>query len=270
MPTKSLKSQIETLANSLGESDKPTLADIRSQLFKFASLAEALENNEPVREAEAKITALEAAPEQKNAEVGDLKIKLQTANAEIKTFRADEKKQKEKDREIPPIQFKILARLPKEDGGGSWLRIDEIARSLNIPPDEAEVHLNKLERAGLGTQRHNVWHRSMSGNELVLAKRLAGEEQTPARKYPELPDIEERMLAVMIGESEGVGEEYIHKYVLIDGVEITLEKVKWLLKASLKTKGFADYDPEEGTYGAGYTWFITDRGTEYFFERDKL
>jgi hypothetical protein len=75
---------------------------------------------------------------------------------------------------------------------------------------------------------------------------------------------------MMVGESEGVREESIHESLQRHGEKITLERVKWLLKTSLKAKEFADFDPEEATYGMGYTWFITDRGTEYLAERDKL
>jgi len=73
MPTKSLKSRIDKLINSLGGTDKPGLAEIRSELFTFARLAEALEDNQATREAEAKIAVLEAALEKSNAENSNLK-----------------------------------------------------------------------------------------------------------------------------------------------------------------------------------------------------
>jgi hypothetical protein len=50
MPTKSLKIRIDKLINSLGGTDKPGLAEIRSELFTFARLAEALEDNQAMRE----------------------------------------------------------------------------------------------------------------------------------------------------------------------------------------------------------------------------
>ena len=76
------------------------------------------------------------------------------------------------------------------------------------------------------------------------------------------------MLAMMVGEDEGVNERLIHQSLEDEGVKITLGKVKWILETKLK--GFAIYDPEEATYGAGNTWFITNAGREYFAERDKL
>jgi chromosome segregation ATPase len=144
-------------------------------------LAEALEDGQTTRKAEANIARLEAALEKSNAENGNLKVELQMANAEIKKFQAERKKQEESEREIPPIQFQILKRLPSEHGG-KWLRIGEIARAVNIPPDEAEIHLDRFKKAALATERYNafdalVWHRTIAGNELVLAKRLAGEEE---------------------------------------------------------------------------------------------
>jgi DNA-binding MarR family transcriptional regulator len=264
---KSLKARIEALFNALGGAHKPSNAKIRSELSTFASLAETLENDQATAKKEAKIAALKAENE-------NLKVELQTANGEIKRFQAERKKQEEKERDIPPIQFQILSWLPSEHGG-EWQRVDEIASAVGIKVDETEIHLDRLKKADLAESRYNafdalIWHRTMRGNEYVLAKRLAGEEQTLPRKYPDLPIIEESMLAMMVGESEGVREELIHDSIRRKGMKITLEKVKYLLRTSLEKKGFAAYDDEEATYGMGNTWFITGRGTEYFAERDKL
>jgi hypothetical protein len=271
---KSLKARIDALFNALGGTHKPSTAKIRSELSTFASLAEALEDNQVTLEAEAKIAVLEAALEKSNTENANLKAKLQTSNTEIKRFRAEQAEREKKERDIPPEQFRILSALPSEHGG-SWLRIDEVAHAVQMRLDETEIHLDRLKKAGLAVSRYNafdalIWHRTIPGSEYVLAKRLAGEEQTLPRKYPDLPNIEESMLAMMTGESEGVAEELIHNSLERKGETITLEKVKWVLRTSLDKKGFATYDPDEATYGTGHTWFITDRGTEYFAERDKL
>jgi hypothetical protein len=111
-----------------------------------------------------------------------------------------------------------------------------------------------------------AWYRTIAGDELVLAKRLAGEEEeAPTRKYPDLPILEETILAMMVGENEGVPEELIHESLKRKGETVTFEKVKYILRTSLDKKwGYAFCDDEEATYGGGNTWFITERGTEYF------
>jgi DNA-binding transcriptional ArsR family regulator len=269
MPTKSLKSRIDKLINSLGGTDKPGLPEIRSELVTFAQLAEALEDNQATREAEAKIAVLEAALEKSNAENSNLKIKLQTANAEIQRFRAERKKQEEKEREIPPIQFQILKRVPNEHGGGSWLGINEISRAVNIPPDEAEIHVDRLEKAGLVTRRYNaydalVWHRSMPGNELVLAKRLAGEEEEQETyKYPDLPKIQHDALLMIVGEDEGINEREIAKR-LGNSLALAQHTLSLLRDADFATDG------DEADYGTGRTWVILRKGNEYLAERNLL
>lgn len=229
-----------------------------------------------VSKLEASYTSLQ----ESHANLEEEHMKLQKAHSGLDTqlsaqANAQRREKQKKKRKIPPIQFEILNRLPTESEG-NWPRIDEIARAVGIPVDETESHFDRLEESGLIERRYNafdalIWHRTKRGNRFVLAMRLAGVEEAPKRKYPDLPDIEERMLAVMVGEDEGVHEEFIiHNSLQRQGVKITLEKVKWLLKTSLKAKGFADFGDEEGTYGAGNTWFITDRGIEYFAEREKL
>ncbi len=271
MATKSLKSRIEALINSLGGRDKPTLPKIRSELVSFALLAEALEDGQATREAKAKIAGLEAALEKSNAELGSLKVQLQAANAEIERFLADRKKQEEKEREIPPIQFQILSRLPSEHGGGNWLRIDEISRAVNILPDEAEIHIDRLEKAGLATRRYNafdalVWHRTIKGSELVVAKRLAGEEgagdQKPY-KYADLPKIQHEALLLMVGEDEGINEREIAKR-LGKSLALTQHNLSLLRDADMATDG------DEADYGTGRTWVILKKGNEYLAERNLL
>jgi hypothetical protein len=266
---KSIKKRIDELVNKLGEIPPPNAGTIKGELLDIGSSVEALEEGAAIRDAEAKVTILES-------ENANLKTELKLLKGEVETFRAERKKQEQESKraDIPDIQFEILKRLPSESES-SGLGFQDLASAFNIPVYEVEVHVDALAKAGLArpTREHRTWvaYRTMAGNKFMLAKRLAGEEQAPERKYPDLPDIEERMLAMMIGENEGVREEFIHGSLEnLWRVTITLEKVKWLLKTSLKDKGFAYYDPEEATYGMGYSWFITDRGTEYFAERNKL
>jgi len=107
MATKSLKSRIEALINSLGGRDKPTLPKIRSELVSFALLAEALEDGQATREAKAKIAGLEAALEKSNAELGSLKVQLQAANAEIERFLADRKNRRRKNGRYRQFNFRF-------------------------------------------------------------------------------------------------------------------------------------------------------------------
>ena len=276
----SLTQRIAALINRVGEKPEPSFGDIKSELVECLGLAETLENDAVIRDLEEQVTVLEAALEKSNLENSNLQTELQSLKTEVDGFRAERKKKEEERRrkEMPEIQFKILQRLPSEnEGDGQTLKA--ISRRANIEALEAEIHLHWLEKSGFAKRRYfasaddsriAAWYRTAPGNELILAKRLAGEEQTSQRKYPDLPNIEEGMLAMMIGEKEGVREESIHESLERVGVTITLEKVEYILRASLQKKGFADFDSEEGTYGMGNTWFITDRGTEYFFERDKL
>ena len=201
-----------------------------------------------------------------------MKIELQAVQAQIEQYQAEQAGRQKKERDIPPIQFKILQRLASESEC-NWRRIDEISRDVKIPVDEAEVYIQGLKKLGLATFHPHEpggggWHRTTEGNRLVVAKRWAGEEPAPTKKYSDLSEIEESILEMLIGEDEGVNERLIHQSLEDNGVKITLNKVIWILETSLKR--FVDYDPGEPTYGTGNTWFIADAGREYFAERDKL
>ena len=181
MAKKSLKKRIDDLIDALGRAEKPAFAEIRSELVSCRTLAESLEDGQALAEKDARIADLEA-------ELGSLKIELQTSNAEIERFVAERKKQENKKREIPQIQFQILSRLPSKNGI-DLLRIDEIARAVSIPLDEAEIHIDQLREAGLSSSRYNsydasVWYRTMEGNKLIVARRLAGEEDQKTANIP--------------------------------------------------------------------------------------
>jgi DNA-binding MarR family transcriptional regulator len=148
------------------------------------------------------------------------------------------------------------------------LGIDEISRAVNIPPDEAEIHIDRLEKAGLATRRYNaydalVWHRAMPGNELVLAKRLAGEEEQKAYKYADLPKIQHDSLLMMVGEDEGINEREIAKR-LGKNLALTQHNLSLLRDADFATDG------DEADYGTGRTWVILKKGNEYLAERNLL
>jgi len=182
MAKKSLKKRIDDLVDALGRADKPSVADIRSELVSLGALVQELEDGQALSEKEDAITALELQNE-------NLKVELQAANTELEAFRAEWKKQEdEKKREdIPDIQLQILRGLPtKRTGDGATLR--GICRRTKIPPDEAEIHLNRLEKSGFAEQRYfataggdSAWYRTIRGNEFILAKRLAGRRTSQAK-----------------------------------------------------------------------------------------
>ena len=139
MAKKSLKKRIDALVDALGGAQKPTLAEIRSDLVSLGTLAQELEDGQALAEKEAPIAALKQQNE-------NLKVELQMANTELDTFRAERKKQEEekKREEMPEIQFEILQGLPTEHmGDGATLQ--GICRRTGIPPDEGEVHLHRRQ-----------------------------------------------------------------------------------------------------------------------------
>src|SRR5205823_5216051 len=117
------------------------------------------------------------------------------------------KKQQEEERkrDIPPDQFEILRRLPSKHGG-LGLTVPEIWREVKGRLDEIEIHVDKLEKAGLiewhmEADGEQFWRRTILGNELVVAKRLAGDEEEreeeQEEEHPELTHIETFVLMAL-------------------------------------------------------------------------
>jgi DNA-binding transcriptional ArsR family regulator len=273
---KSLKSRIDALFDALGleESDRPSTGEIRSQLSQFAVLAEKLENSQAAAEKEAIIAALET-------EFSNLKVELEAAKTAIDGFEAERKKQEEKEREIPPIQFEILKCLPSEYGG-IRLRMDEIAAAVNIPVDETEIHVERLRRAGLvGPQENEIlgdfWYRSKDGNELVFAKRLAGEEEQKKQyKYADLPQIQQEALRQL---ADGELTEREIARLLDKKLRLVRYHLHSLREAEMATDaeenpgstvlGFSDTD-EKGEEPYSPMWRILSDGEAYLAERELL
>ena len=273
MASKSLKKRIDDLIHALGGATKPSYIEIRNELAVLSPMAEALEDGQATREKDARIADLEAELGSLKSELGNLNVLLQTANSEIAKFRADQKKRDEQERDIPPIQFEILERLPSEHGG-EWLAIDLIALVFNIPVDETEIHLDRLEKAGFAVRRQYlsgqvVWHRSMKGNELVLAKRLAGkdtEEQKPKRKpHPDLSHAEQIILLIVAKTKGLTADEIFERYtkaIPIKGRPIATLGMIQLLLIKLRGKNMAS--------DADGMWVILSEGREYLVERNIL
>jgi predicted transcriptional regulator len=270
--SQSLTKRIAALINRVGEKPEPTFGDIKSELVECLGLAETLENGAAVREAEAKIAALETALEESNLENVNLKAELSAANAEIETFRVEQKKREEKETEIDPTQFQILQRLPSQSSG-DWLRIDEIATAVKIPVDEAEVYINGLEELDLvffqpHEPRGGGWRRTAEGNKLIVAKRWAGEEEPKGkkRKHADLSKPEEIALLMMTrNDGEGATEAEIAKELGISVLAATL-----VLSALREKEMATDGDEPQQTYGTSPEWWLLKNGKEYLAERGLL
>jgi hypothetical protein len=250
------------LINRVGEKPEPTFGDIKSALVDCLAIAQSLEDGAAIRDAEAKAAILEE-------ENSNLKLELQALKTEVDGFRAERKKQEEKKREIDPTQFKIL-QLLRSESESKRLRIDEIARAVKIPVDEAEVYINGLEKRGLAIFHHHEpggggWHRTTEGNTLVVAKRWAGEGDQDTRKYPNLPTTQhEILLLIAAGQDDGANENYIAAKL-----GKTLGLVRYNLKA-LREADMASDIEWDADYGTGCVFYLCDTGAEYLEERDLL
>jgi hypothetical protein len=272
----SLTERIAALINRVGEKPEPTFGDIKSELVEWLDLAETLENGSVIRDSEAKVTVLEAALKKTNLENSNLQAELQSLKTEVDRFRAEWKKQEdEKKREdIPDIQLQILRGLPTEHSGdGATLK--GICRRAKIPPDEAEIHLNWLEKSrfaerryfaiGGGESRIAAWYRTIRGNELILAKRLAGEEEPAkrnARKHLELSQMETTVL-LTVAKQEGMTPpeivEQVNKSIPTIGKPIASLPTVLIILVTLRGKNLVTN--EDGRWST-----LTD-GVEYLADR---
>lgn len=268
----SLTDRIAALINRVGEKPAPGMDVIKSALVPCLSLAESLEEGAAIRDAETKITVLETALEKSESENGQLQGELESLRAEVEGFRVAQREQQEQERkkDIPPEQFEILSRLPSKHGG-EGLTMLQLWREVNLRLDETEIHVDKLQKAGLidwhDTFNERFYRRSMHGNELVVAKRLAGEEEpkgTTKRKHADLSKPEEIALAVIAGGgSEGVEEAEITTQLAVSPLSTTLVLV------TLREKSMVS-EVEEATYTATPMWRLQRDGMEYLAERGKL
>lgn len=261
----SLTERIESLINRVGEQPAPSMADLKSELVPCLGLAQSLEDGAAICDAEAKAEALQQ-------EVANLKFELQSLKTEVESFRAERKEQGEAERkkELPAIQFEILELLPSEQERRDRPDVKLIANTVCVEVYEAEIHLDRLVKAGLVTFGENSfgvfeYHRTIPGSELVLAKRLAGEKAVAAkRKYPNLPQIQhEILLLIAAGEDDGASEQDIAKKL-----HLTTGKTRYNLK--LLREADLAADPLVEDYGTGICWFLRDKGAEYLYERDLL
>lgn len=205
---KSLKERIDALINALGGTEKPTVPKIRNELVAFASIAEALEDGQAGAKKEATIATLK----EKNE---NLKVELQAANAKIERFQAEREKQEKSEEDIPTVQYRILKTLPSEHAGDG-LTMEWIRRQAGVPLDETEIHVGKLEEAGLAARETDqfdqwVWRRTKAGNEFVVAKRLAGEEEAekrdPDQSSAELSQVHQALLLKVAKSGGATAEE---------------------------------------------------------------
>lgn len=284
----SLTERIAALINRVGEKPEPTFGDIKSELVECLGLAETMQDGAAVSEAESQIAVLKEALaqaeaareqadeflEQSDAENNDLRAALKAVNVEIETFRTERKKQEEekKREEMPDIQFEILQRLPTEHiGDGATLQ--GVARRAHLPPDEAAVHLNRLVKAGFAQQRRHdlgsglimAWHRTIAGDELVLAKRLAGDEEAgeqEAQEAPELTRSEQLVLLAVAAGNRAPSKilNYVAEAVPTVGPPTMTEGTVLLLLVTLRGKKMVN---EERISGTPSRWELSRSGRAY-------
>jgi DNA-binding transcriptional ArsR family regulator len=265
MAPKRLTKRIEDLSYAIGKPE-PYPGCFKGELVNILASVQELENGAAVSEAEAKVAAFETALEESKAENANLKAELKEAKAEIEAFQAAEREKQEDERkkDLPDKQFEILEWLPSEYSG-KWRGIGEIAAAVGLAVDVAEIHLSKLRKAGFAILRSTAydgtaWHRSETGNELVLAKRLASEgEQTQTQYYyPNLPDSEHIALGVIAAAREnGASEIEIAKKL-----RQTVGRTRLALMV-LNSKDFAGQPPEDPEK----RWFLRTTGAFYLAER---
>lgn len=176
-----------------------------------------------------------------------------------------EKAHREKNEdELPDEQFRILKVLPSEEGG-RWKTVSEISKALRIAPDEVEIHLDRLKADGLATDRFNpmdahVWHRAMSGNKYVLAKRLAGEEDEDTEQtYDGLPPGAVQILLLI---AEGLRSTIPELASRIGKTEGFVESLVNLMGS----KDLVSFDHSDGNPRA----YITNPGTELLIRAGRL
>lgn len=269
---KSLKERIDALVNAFGAAEKPSSAQIRNELVALALDVEKLEDGQALAQKDARISDLEAALEKSDVELGNLKLLLEEAGGELEAFRTAQEERQEKEREIDPVQFQILQRLHSESEC-KWLRIDEIARALKIPVDEAEVYVEGLDKRGLVVFHYHEpggggWHRTAEGNKWVVAKRWAGEEEQPNANN-DLGENAQKVL-ILIAREDGLDETAI-----AERMGIRLSVIRRILRI-LREKDLATDKEEPGEAftssegPVGPTWRLLIKGEDYLAERSSL
>jgi hypothetical protein len=267
---KSLKERIDALINALGAAEKPSPTKIRNELVSLSLDVEALEGSKTLAEKDARIADLEG-------ELGGLSVTLKEANSELEAFRAAQRKQQEQERkkDIPPAQLNILRRLPSKHGG-KGLTVQQIWREVGGRLDELDIHVEKLDKAKLitwrtGSSGETFWLRSTGGNELVVAKRLAGEEEEEEVDEQEegQPEITQMEYLVLLAVAQGCRlpaeiEEYIQIAVPTVGPPITTPNMMLLLLIELRGKKMVS------DAGKPSGWKLLRAGTRFLASRGKL
>jgi hypothetical protein len=258
---RTLTERLEAIINS------PEATPLKGRLIKLLRSVKLLESGHAARKKEAKIAALKAQNE-------DLRIRLQAVQAQIDQYRAEQAQQDEKKQGIDPTQFTILQRLASESEC-HWLKIDEIARAVKIPVDEAEIYVNGLKKLGLASFHPHEpggggWHRTAEGNTLVVAKRWAGEEEEPKekkRKHADLSKPQEiALLMTARHNGDGATEPEIAQQL---GISVLAARL--VLKVLREKEMATDGDEPQADYGTGEIWWwILKDGMEYLSERGKL
>ena len=275
---KSLKERIDALVNALGAAKKPSSAQIRNELVALALDVEELEGGQALAEKDARISDLEAALEKSAVELRNIQVLLEQAGGELEAFRTEQKERQEKERDIDPVQLKVLASLGSQYSGRG-LGMLEISRNAGIRMEEAEVYVTGLEKLGLAIcQRHETegvtWRRTAEGNRWVVAKRWAGEEEAqeakPQAKHDELGVNETIALRMMAKKGdEGITALEIAERVRGGSTEMMFLYILVLLKQ--KNMVGDGYNEGHGPpHGTPRRWIILKAGVDYLAQRGLL
>ena len=276
-----INAMIKLTGEKLAEAKlRPAIGKIRAELYTCLALTKGLEDRSLIRDAEAKITVLEATLAKSSADLEKANLESGNLEAELKVFRAERKEQETKEREIDPIQFQILERLGSP-ASCEWLNLGEIARALKIRVDEAEIYVEGLEKK-LGLiffHPHEPggggWLRTAEGNKLVVAKRWAGEEsQKAAHKHADLPALQQQILLAILRSPMRASEEYggAPESEISSVINKSLEKTQLELRRLRAAEMATDGDEPQATYCVpGATlWSLMEKGWAYLDKRDLL
>jgi hypothetical protein len=156
--------------------------------------------------------------------------------------------------------------------GGKYLPLAEIVPRSGIIPEEALLHLKRLEDAKLvarwggGAVDHH-WIRTSKGNDYVVPLLRNGDAEATTREYRDLPKIEEAILDCLSKRAIFCNDAEITAYVRARRDvsvlhEVNLPEIIGKL-GRLESMGFIRCNDT----ASGKLWLIKQPGYEYFKER---
>lgn len=288
---------VEELFNLCDTSTPPAIGVLRNALMTIKTAVEALESgsgasdlaqkNETLNaELDAVKKQIETVKNERDALQKQIEIVKSNYATQIEILRkeldvaGEEKAKREYDEKtnLPEIQTEILKTLSTHDEGITSTFPEVCARFPKFLPDEISCHLGKLLELKLITRGNDlnkmgavIFMRSAKGNEHVIARRLAEAQKGENASRPRIPDLaamEEKILMLLIGQRGGVAVSVIHQQLEKRAVKLTLAKLEHTLR-QLEKNGFL-WESHQAFSGGNNDWLLTEKGTQYLAERDKL